>query len=53
MKEYRKFSENNLKWLLNLLNAFKENVNIPTSYIERLLHYYTEMTGLVSRRIDT
>jgi hypothetical protein len=38
------------EWLLNLLNAFKENSNIPASYVERFLHYYTDMTGLILRR---
>jgi hypothetical protein len=38
------------EWLLNLLDAFKENVNIPASYIERFLNYYTDMTALVRRR---
>jgi hypothetical protein len=38
------------EWLLNLLSAFKENVTIPANYIERFLHYYTDMPGLVSRR---
>ena len=38
------------EWLLNLLNAFKENINIPTSYVERFIHYYTDMTGLVFKR---
>jgi hypothetical protein len=38
------------EWLLNRLNAFKETVTIPTSYIERFMYYYTDMTGLVLRR---
>jgi hypothetical protein len=38
------------EWLLNLLNAFKENGEIPTSYIERFLNYYTDMTALAMRR---
>ena len=38
------------EWLLNLLKAFKENINIPVSYVARFLHYYTDMTGLVVRR---
>jgi hypothetical protein len=38
------------EWLLNLLNAFKENVNIPVSYVERFLNYYTDMTCVVLRR---
>jgi hypothetical protein len=38
------------EWLLNLLKAFKENINIPVSYVARFLHYYTDMTGLVIRR---
>jgi len=38
------------EWLLNLLGAFKENVSIPASYIERFLNYYTDMTALVRRR---
>ena len=38
------------EWLLNMLNAFKETVTIPTSYIERFMYYYTDMTGLVLRR---
>ena len=38
------------EWLLNLLSAFKENVNIPASYIKRFLNYYTDMTALVMMR---
>lgn len=38
------------EWLLSLLNAFKKNVNIPPSYVERFLHYYTDMTGLILKR---
>jgi hypothetical protein len=38
------------EWLLNTLNAFKEGVKIPVSYVERFLHYYTDMTGVVVRR---
>jgi len=38
------------EWLLNLLTAFKENVNIPASYIKRFLNYYTDMTALVMMR---
>jgi hypothetical protein len=34
--------------LLNLLNAFKENVNIPISYIEQFMHYI--LTGPVCMR---
>ena len=37
------------EWLLKLLTAFKENVNIPASYIKRFLNYYTDMTALVTR----
>ena len=38
------------EWLLNTLNAFKENITIPPSYVERFLHYYTDMTGLILKR---
>ena len=38
------------EWVLNLLDAFKENANIPASHIERFLNYYTDMTALVMRR---
>jgi hypothetical protein len=38
------------EWLLNLLSAFKENVNIPASYIKRFLNHYTDMTALVMMR---
>jgi hypothetical protein len=34
-----------MKGLLNLLNAFKENVNILISYIEQFMHYI--LTGPV------
>jgi hypothetical protein len=48
-EEWRLIGEQS-EWLLNLLNAFKENVNIPASYIERFLNYYTDMTALAIRR---
>jgi len=38
------------EWLLSLLSAFKENVNIPIDYIKRFLNYYTDMTALIMMR---
>ncbi|MBN1245565.1 hypothetical protein JXA31_08225 [Candidatus Bathyarchaeota archaeon] len=38
------------EWLLNLLNNFKDNVNIPVSHIQRFLNHYTDMTALVMSR---
>ena len=38
------------EWLLKLLSAFKENVNIPAGHIKRFLNYYTDMTALVIMR---
>jgi hypothetical protein len=38
------------EWVLNLLAAFKGDINIPASYIERFLNYYTDMTCLAIRR---
>ncbi len=49
IEEIWRISGEQSEWLLNLLNAFKENTNIPISYIEQFLHYYTDMTCLVMR----
>ena len=38
------------EWLLNLLKAFKENVNIPASNIKGFLNNYTDMTALIITR---
>lgn len=34
------------EWLLNTLNAYKENVNIPSLHISEYLHYYSNMTQM-------
>ena len=38
------------EWLLNLLKAFKENVNIPANNIKGFLNNYTDMTALIMTR---
>ena len=38
------------EWLLNLLNAFKDNINIPVSHIQGFLNHYTDMTALIMMR---
>ena len=38
------------EWLLNLLNAFKENVNIPVSHVKGFLNNFTDMTALIMTR---
>ena len=35
------------EWLLNLLNAFKDDVNIPLNCVGQFLHYYSNMTCLM------
>ena len=38
------------EWLLKLLNAFKENVNIPVSHVKGFLNNFTDMTALIMTR---
>ncbi len=45
---YLEYKKCNYERFLNLLNAFKENANIPTSYIEQSMHN-TNLTCLVMR----
>lgn len=34
------------EWLINLLNSFKDSINVPYPYVGQFLHYYANMTQL-------
>ena len=36
------------EWLLNMLNIYKENVDIPFKHIAQFFHYYFNMTNLLT-----
>lgn len=37
------------EWLVNMLNIYKEDINIPPKQIAQFLHYYSNMTQLHTR----
>jgi len=37
------------EWLLDMLNIFKKDVDIPLRYVGQFLHYYSNMTQLTIR----